>query len=96
MYHDENERLVESLNKLKEWVEGSSQFSGEQKTTILGNIASEIERLTKTDKELTKLNLTTFWANLEDLTSSDRLKKIWDYYDAVSGLYGLVTDGTSP
>lgn len=93
MYHDENEKLVESLNNLKEWVEKSSQFTDEQKTTILGNIANEIERLTEKDKELTKLNLTDFWSQLEELSSTDNLKRIWDFYDAASNLYGLVVGG---
>ena len=93
MYHDENEKLVESLNNLKEWVEKSSQFTDEQKTTILGNIANEITRLTEKDKELTKLNLTDFWSQLEELSSADNLKRIWDFYDAASNLYGLVAGG---
>ena len=93
VYVDENEQMLQSLKDLREWVEKSSKFSDEQKATILGNIDNKIGELADKGKELTKLNLTKFWAQMEQLTSADKLASIWKYYDAVSSLYGLITGG---
>ena len=59
----------------------------------LANALKELAQAGKEEKEIAKINLSSFWAQLEQISSEDNLKRIWDFYNAASNLYGLVTGG---
>lgn len=91
---DFDQAITDALEKLKaldpEAYESLSLAIG--KEGFAGALKALVEA-GKDSKELTKLNLSSFWAQLEQLTSADNLKRIWDFYNATSNLYGLVTSG---